>query len=524
MLNAMLLALALVAAFLTGSNDVYAAAAAQASPSPPACRTWQDCRQLALDAAERSDYQQFHDLAWRAVQAGPAKDPALMYLLARAQCLSGRPHDALVMLRRLADAGVATDADTNDDFRLTRELPGWPEVAALLAGIRTGTPAPTAAAAGGAGRTARTERPVTPPPPSARASAAATPAPPAAGNVVAAPKSVAAPPPPAPAPPPSAATPPAPAVAASRAAASVPIIAKMPALKPAKVNDAARFSAGGFIAGGLAYDAVSKRFVVGDASGRKLMVVSESSDHATDMVRADSAGFQDVLAVEIDERRGDLWVASAATAGGESALHRLQLVSGRPLRTYRPAAAAAQLLDLAVTASGSVLALDGAGNQLLLLKRGETALEPALPLKHEGAVSLTMGADEAVGYVASPEGIWRVDLKAKTTTAMTAPAGLDLGHFERIRLYRNTLIGVEAPVDGTRRVVRLDLNNTGRAITAASVIDTSIPDTRGATFATVSGDDLYYLAVDAPATSSPAPAAAATGALADFVVRRVSLR
>ena len=193
----------------------------------------------------------------------------------------------------------------------------------------------------------------------------------------------------------------------------------MPTLKPARVDDAARFSAGGFVAGGLAYDSVSKRFVVGDASGRKLMVVSERSDHATDMVRADSAGFQDVIAVEIDERRGDLWVASAATAGGESALHRLQLVSGRPLRTYRPPAAAAQLVDLAVTASGSVLALDGAGNQLLVLKRGETTLESAMPLKRPGGVSLTMTADEGVGYVAGPEGIWRVDLKAKTTTAVT---------------------------------------------------------------------------------------------------------
>jgi hypothetical protein len=228
--------------------------------------------------------------------------------------------------------------------------------------------------------------------------------------------------------------------------------------------------------------------------------------------------------VEIDDRRGDLWVASAASAGGESALHRLQLVSGRPLRTYRPPAEAAQLVDLAVTATGSVLALDGAGNQLLLLKRGETTLEAAMPLKRPGTVSLTLTADDGVGYVAGPEGIYRVDLKAKTTTAVTAPAGLDLGHFERIRTYRSALIAIEAPMDGTRRVVRLDLNGNGRAITAASVIDTSIPDTRGATFATVSGDDLYYLAATAAGGSSSATAADAPGALADFVVRRVSLR
>ena len=81
------------------------------------CREWHECRRLALEAAERRDYETFHDLAWRAVQTGPAKDPALMYLLARAQSLSGRPHDALIMLQRLAEMGVASDADTSDDFQ-----------------------------------------------------------------------------------------------------------------------------------------------------------------------------------------------------------------------------------------------------------------------------------------------------------------------------------------------------------------------------------------------------------------------
>ena len=82
-----------------------------------------------------------------------------MYLLARAQCLSGRPHDALVMLRRLADAGVATDADTNDDFRLTRELPGWPEVASLIAAVRSGTPVGRQRRSAAAGAVDRSSRP-----------------------------------------------------------------------------------------------------------------------------------------------------------------------------------------------------------------------------------------------------------------------------------------------------------------------------------------------------------------------------
>src|SRR5207248_3140202 len=93
--------------------DGYEAARRIRAARAAECREWQQCRQLALEAADRGDYEIFHDLAWRAGQTGKRNDPALMYLLARAQALSGRPHDALVMLERLADMGVASDAATN---------------------------------------------------------------------------------------------------------------------------------------------------------------------------------------------------------------------------------------------------------------------------------------------------------------------------------------------------------------------------------------------------------------------------
>ncbi|MEO7272147.1 MAG: hypothetical protein ABIX28_23200, partial [Vicinamibacterales bacterium] len=93
------------------------------------CGSWETCRQLALQAAEQQDFEAFHDLAWRAMGKGPAKNPDLMRMLARAQSLSGRPLDALVMLDRLLALGVVTDAATNDDFRRVRALGGWADFA-----------------------------------------------------------------------------------------------------------------------------------------------------------------------------------------------------------------------------------------------------------------------------------------------------------------------------------------------------------------------------------------------------------
>ena len=103
-----------------------------AAQPEPTCTRSQECRQMALDAASREDFEAFHSLAWRAVQTGKPNDAELMFLLARAQSLSNRPSDALLMLRRLAERGIVTDAATEPDFDAARRLPGWPELEAIM--------------------------------------------------------------------------------------------------------------------------------------------------------------------------------------------------------------------------------------------------------------------------------------------------------------------------------------------------------------------------------------------------------
>src|SRR5262245_37142714 len=92
--------------------------------APPPCPDAAACRAEADAAAARGAFETFHDLAWRAVQKGRPNDPALMFLLARAQALSGRPEDALVMLGRLVDMHAAVDL-TIPDFDRVRQRPGW---------------------------------------------------------------------------------------------------------------------------------------------------------------------------------------------------------------------------------------------------------------------------------------------------------------------------------------------------------------------------------------------------------------
>ena len=438
------------------------------------CTEWHECRELARAAADRGEYETFHDLAWRAVQTGPPKNPELMYLLARAQALSGRAHDALVMLQRLADMGVPSDAVTNDDFSRIRQLPGWTDLAARLERLNR-TDSPGAAAA-----------PATPTSPS--------------------------PPPPSPPPPPAPPVPP----------ASVPVPAPPPATRAREatappVAEALRFSTRPFALGGFAYDVVSGRFLFGDRLGRKLIVVGESSSQPVDLVRAESAGFHEVAAIEIDEKRGDLWVASADAGAGT--LHRLQLVSGRPLKAFPVPAdrEPVRLVDLAVTPAGSVLVLDTAGPQLFVLRPGETSLESSVRITAVEPASVAAASDERTAYVAHRDGVSRIDLRARTATRVRAPKGISLARLERIRSYRNALIAVANDRDGSRRIVRLDLNASGTAVTQATPLESSLP-AAGETSVTISGDDLLYL-VTVPGDSDGRPSFPA-----EFVTYRLRIR
>ena len=409
------------------------------------CRAWQECRQLSLDARARGEYERFHDLAWRTVQTGPANDSALMYLLARAQSLSGRPHDALVMLRRLADRGIVTGAATEEDLERVRQLPGWQELQALMARVPE-------------------------------------------GNAV-----------PAPAP------------------SSSPVSALR--LEPRPAEEVSRFSARPFVAGGLAYDAVSRRLLFGDAIGRRVLVLGEGLDTTVDLVRAASAQFHDVTALEIDVKRGDLWVASTARERDAGAVHKLQLVSGRPIAFIElpSAVKAVRLIDLAIATNGTVLVLDSAAPGVLRLQPGTKTLERLMPLNVAAPTSIAAAGDEATAFVAHRDGIVRLDLQAQRTAAVSAPDGIALGGFERIRWHRNALVGVQALPDGSRRIVRLQLNR-GRAVTDATVVEASLSPGAGPTFATVSGDDVYYLVMQ-ESISSATPG----GSTMNVVVKRIRL-
>ena len=287
----------------------------QASAS---CADVSSCRAAALEAQARRDFETFHDLAWLAYRKGRPDDAELMLLLARAQSLSGRPTDALVMLERVMARGISTDAATSEDFARVRALPRWSEIAGERAGLDSRPPVSAKASA---------DRPAEKPSSEPRTPSFAPRSPSSEPR--------------APSPEPR---------APSRRATDAPL-SFTTLLKPSA----------------LAYDAVSKRYLIADRAARRVAVVDESSGQVTTFVGAQGA-LGEIGGIAIDPQQGDLWVVSSTPDG--DALHRLQLVSGRVISTVPLKGSNVPLVGLTFVRGSGLVGADSSGTIWRIDARG----------------------------------------------------------------------------------------------------------------------------------------------------------
>jgi hypothetical protein len=101
---------------------------------------------------------------------------------------------------------------------------------------------------------------------------------------------------------------------------------------------------------------------------------------------------------------------------------------------------------------------------------------------------------------------------------------VDLSGFERIRAFRDGLVGLQTRSDGSRRIVRLQLNATGRAVRGVTALDPPGEAADGPAAFAVSGDEVLLV------TAAPGPppvefiAGATAGPPAELVVRRFRFR
>jgi hypothetical protein len=415
---------------------------------PATCADLPSCRKVAIEAAEQKDFETFHDFAWRVMQKSRPNDPESMLLLARAQSLSGRPGDALVMLRRVASLGIDPTVVNSDDFERVRVLPGWPEVeAAIAAGGKPGAAtraAGTPIAAPAAAPTGRT---------SAKPS----------------PRSI------------------------DKSERAADTISSNAALTPASGSEyTVTLAAAGIDAVGLAYDGVSRRFVVGDRRQNRLIVADEVFKRVNDLIGAGSGGFGALTALEIDGRRGDLWVTSR-NEDGHASVHKLQLVSGRVLARIDvpddmlPAA----LDDIAISEAGMVLLVDATGSRLLSVPVSGQSFTRSLALGVPSPSSVASA--NGTTYIAHTKGLLMVDGAARNVVAVQPAKGVVLTGLRRIRWHRGSLIAIQDDGSGgNARLVRIRLGRSGKNASAVEILDNQTAENGSAL--TVASNNAFYLA------------------------------
>ena len=151
-------------------------------------------------------------------------------------------------------------------------------------------------------------------------------------------------------------------------------------------------------------------------------------------------------------------------------------------------------------------------------------MEGGAQLRVDSASSLTATDEEGVVYVAHRSGIARVNTKTGAAAPVAAPTGLELAGIERLRWHGKGLVAVQAGPDGSRRIVQFELNAARKAISAATIIDASIPVAARAPFMTVSGDELSYLVAADSDTSVQTDRDTPSEGPGELLVRRIRLR
>ena len=275
-----------------------------------------------------------------------------MLLLARAQSLSGRPGDAIVMLERLAARGIATDVETSEDFESVRSHPRWKK-----------------APGGEAPKAPVSEAPKAP-------SGEATKAP--SGEATKAPS----------------------------------------AKKPSTLAFTTLLTPSA-----LAYDAVSKRYLIADRQARRVAIIDENTGHVSTLAGA-QAGLGDIRGMAIDPRQGDLWVVSSSDEG--TSLSRLQLVSGRELAAARITGLRAPVAGLAFVRGTGLVVSDEEGDIWRVSASGSAeklgSLEYApkfIAADLEGTLYVTAGGQRLARYSVSPfRRLGVVDLGAGTLAGL----------------------------------------------------------------------------------------------------------
>ena len=289
-----------------------------------------------------------------------------------------------------------------------------------------------------------------------------------------------------------------------------PLVARVDALFPVVTTGERAFDMGGalgIVPEGIAHDPATGRFFVGSMRTGAVYAIGAEGG-VTELARLEIGGNGvAALGLEVDAARNRLWAVGTAFGlhegfrpelEGVSGLFGLDLATGEIEELHVPeAGSGATFNDLTVAPSGAIY-LSG-GPPHVFRPGDDVGIEP-LPIEPAMAYSngITATQDGTALYVAADlQSIGRVDLETMAWSYLALPEGVNLRSFDG--LYHvpaegpDALVGVQLGL-GHWRVVRVDLDEAGTAVTGIEVLEQRNPGILSATTGVVVGDGLVVIA------------------------------
>ncbi|MBX3726708.1 MAG: hypothetical protein KF823_12420 [Xanthomonadales bacterium] len=208
--------------------------------------------------------------------------------------------------------------------------------------------------------------------------------------------------------------------------------------------------------------------------------------------------------LRVDAGRGVLWATTAAVPhfqgfkaeqGGRSALLKLSLEDGSLIAAYpAPEDGLPHVLNtIAVSPRGQVIVAEGLRGQLFRL--GESALEPLMAEPRLNRLrGLAFSGDGNTLYFSDYDmGLFGLDLTRGMAFDVRHPGAVILHGIEDIFVYEGQIVAIQSGTS-PQRVLRIKLDDAGRAIAQAVPIEANQPGFDSPTRGVLVDDQLYYIA------------------------------